>query len=107
MGGSFNPLFVILKENKLTGPNCIDWKRNLNLVLTAEEYKFMLTDVCPPMPVSDSSKEDLEAYQTWRKAYEMARCYILASMSNVLQHQHEHMVTSYDMMLNLKKMFSD
>ena len=37
MGGdSFNPLSVILKENKLTGPNYIDWKRNLNLVLTAE-----------------------------------------------------------------------
>ena len=48
MGGSFNPLSVILKENKLTGPNYIDWKKNLNLVLTAEEYKFVLTDVCPP-----------------------------------------------------------
>ena len=37
----------------------------------------------------------------------MARCYILASMSNVLQHQHEHMTTAYDMMLNLKEMFGD
>ena len=42
-GNSFNPLDVILKENKLTGPNYIDWKRNLNLVLTTQEYKFMLT----------------------------------------------------------------
>ena len=50
MGGSFNPLFVILKENKLTGPNYIDWKRNLNLVLTTEGYKFLLTDGCPPKP---------------------------------------------------------
>ena len=37
----------------------------------------------------------------------MARCYILASMSNVLQHQHEHMATAYDMMLNLKEIFGD
>ena len=37
----------------------------------------------------------------------MARCYILASMSNVLQHQHEHMAIAYDMMLNLKEMFRD
>ena len=37
----------------------------------------------------------------------MARCYILASMSNVLQHQHESMATSYDMMLNLKEMFGE
>ena len=47
------------------------------------------------------------AYQTWRKAGEMAWCYILASMSNVLQHQHEHMSTAYDMMMNLKEMFEN
>ena len=57
-----HPLAVILKENKLTGPNYIDWKRNLNLVLTAQEYKFVLTDVCSPTPGSDSLKEDVEAY---------------------------------------------
>ena len=106
-GGSFNPLFVILKENKLTGPNYIDWKRNLNLVLTAEEYKFVLTDVCPPPPDSDSSKEEVKAYQSWRKVDEMARCYKLASMSNILQHQHENMATAYDMMMNLKKIFGE
>ena len=37
----------------------------------------------------------------------MARCYILASMSNVLQHQHEPIATAYDMMLNLKEMFGE
>ena len=63
MGGSFNPLFVILKENKLTGPNYIEWKRNLNLVLTAEGYKYVLTDVCPPVLDSDSSQEEVELYQ--------------------------------------------
>ena len=83
-GASFNPLFVILKENKLTGPNYIDWKRNLNLVLTVEEYKFVLTDVCPPPLDSDSSKEEVEIYQHWKKVDEMARYYILASMSNIL-----------------------
>ena len=84
--GSFNPLSVILKENKLTGHNYIDWKRNLILVLTAQEYKFVLIDVCPSPPDSDSSKEEVKAYQSWRKADEMARCYILPSMSNILQY---------------------
>ena len=41
--GSFNPLAIILKENKLTEPNYIDSKMNLDIVLTAEEYKFVLT----------------------------------------------------------------
>ena len=62
-GGSFNPLFVILKENKLTGLNYVDWKRNLNLVFTAQEYKFVLTDVCRPPQDSNSSKEKVEDYQ--------------------------------------------
>ena len=82
-------------------------KRNLNLVLTAEEYKFVLTDVCPPPLDSDSSKEEVEAYRQWRKADKMAMCYILASMSNILQHQHENMAIAYDMMMNLKEMFGD
>lgn len=37
----------------------------------------------------------------------MARCYIMTSMSNILQHQHHAMEIAYDMMLNLKEMFSD
>ena len=37
----------------------------------------------------------------------MARYYILASMSNILQHQHENMATAYDMMMNLKEMFGE
>ena len=37
----------------------------------------------------------------------MARCYILAFMSNVLQHQHKFMATAYNIMLNLKEIFGD
>ena len=81
---SFNPLAIILKENKLTGPNYIDWKRNMDIVLTAESYKFVLTEACPDTPDGDSTPEEIEYHKKWVKADEMARCYILASMSNVL-----------------------
>ena len=37
----------------------------------------------------------------------MVRCYILASMSNILQHHYENMATAYDMMMNLKEMFGE
>ena len=53
---------VLVEVGILVGPNYIDWKRNLNLVLTVEEYKFVLTDVCPPPLDIDSSKEEVEAY---------------------------------------------
>ena len=84
MRGSFNPLSVILKENKLVGTNYIDWKQNLNLVLIVEDCNYVLTDLCPPAPDSISTPEDNEAYHKWCKADKIIHCYILASMSNVL-----------------------
>ena len=68
MGGSFNPLSVILKENKLTRPKYIDWKHNLNLVLTVEDCAFVLTDICLSPPNSISTPEEDAAYQKWQKA---------------------------------------
>ncbi|XP_057953978.1 uncharacterized protein LOC131148275 [Malania oleifera] len=41
---AFNPMVVILKENKLVEPNYIDWKRNLDTVLTVEECKYVLIE---------------------------------------------------------------
>ena len=40
---SFSPPVVILNQNKLTGSNDFYWKRNLDIVLTVEEHKYMLT----------------------------------------------------------------
>nr|XP_033513332.1 uncharacterized protein LOC117278006 [Nicotiana tomentosiformis] len=37
----------------------------------------------------------------------MAQCYILTSMSNVLQYQHQSMEPAYDILENLKEMFGD
>ena len=55
---AFNPLAVILKENKLIRPNYIDWKRNLDIVLTAEEYKFVLTEVCSQQTSEEATDEE-------------------------------------------------
>ena len=99
---TFNPLFTILKDNKLTRPNYIEWKRNLDIVLTAEEYKFYINE-----PQPDKHAESKEYYKQWNKADEMSRCYILAAMSGVLQHQHQSMPTASDMLYNLKELFGD
>ena len=89
------------------GTNYVDWKRNLNLVLTAEDCAFVLTEICPSPPDSISTPEEDAAYQKWQKADKMARFYILASMSNVLQQLHERMLTAYDILLNVKEMFGE
>ncbi|XP_058181228.1 uncharacterized protein LOC131299665 [Rhododendron vialii] len=107
MSSSFNPLSVILSQNKLVGPNYVDWKWNLNIVLTAEGYTYVLTENCPPLPTDESTDEERKKFKDWKKADEMAKCYILASMSNVLQHQHQSFGSASDIMLNLKEMFGE
>ena len=44
-------------------------------MLTEEEYKFVLIEVCPEQPGEGATDEKIQAY-------------ILASMSNVLRYQH-------------------
>ena len=60
-------------------------EKNLNLILTAEDCAFVLTEVCQPSPDSISTLEDDATYHKWQKTDKLAKCYILASISNVLQ----------------------
>ena len=43
MSSAFSPLATILTQNKLTENNFIDWKRNLDIVLTMEDHTYILT----------------------------------------------------------------
>ena len=47
---SFSQVIAIINKNKLTGSNYVDWKRNLDNVLTAEDDKYVLTQPCPSFP---------------------------------------------------------
>ena len=55
---SFSPFVTILNQNKLIGSNYVDWKRNLDIVLTAEEHKYVLTQSCPSFPSLDDPLEE-------------------------------------------------
>ena len=50
MSSRFSPLATILTQNKLTENNFIDWKRNLDIILTAEDHAYVLTTPCPEEP---------------------------------------------------------
>ncbi|MCQ7016895.1 retrotransposon gag domain-containing protein, partial [Clostridioides difficile] len=61
-----------------------------------------------PDPLTNAStEEERQAFQKWEKANSMARCYILGSISEVLQKQHEHMLLASEMMLSLKELFGE
>ena len=104
---SFNPLAIILNQNKLIGPNYVNWKRNLDIILTAEGYKYVLTKERPDLPVANTPRAYLERYEKWLKDNDMAHCYILALISSTLQHQLKYYLSGGDMILSLKKMFRE
>ena len=104
---SFSPLVTILNQNKLTGSNYVDWKRNLDIVLIAKEHKFVLNQPCPNFPSLDAPSGEKQQYDHWQKSNELAKCYILASISNVLQHQMQDVELASDIMLSLKEMFGE
>ena len=62
---SFSPLVAILNQNKLTGSNYVDWKRNLDIVLIVEEHKYVFSQSCPNFPSLDTLLEEKQQYDHW------------------------------------------
>ena len=67
----------------------------------------MLTQPCPNFPSLDAPLEEKQQYDCWQKSNEMAKCYIIASISNVLQHQMQDVELALNIMLSLKEMLGE
>ena len=88
-----NPLSTILEKNTLTGPNFTDWLRNLRIVLNSEKIGYILeTPVPNPLP-EGATEPQQTTFRKWEEDDMQTRCYMLASMNNELQRQHEKMGT--------------
>ncbi|KAL5561412.1 hypothetical protein UlMin_031159 [Ulmus minor] len=99
-------LSSILNQNKLTGDNFADWKKNLLIVLSFEKHKYVLEKDCPLVPKENVSSEESMAFYSWVNSNEITRCYMMASMNSVLQKQHEGYLNARDIMHNIEDMFS-
>ena len=51
----FSPLTTILTQNKLTGNNYVEWKRNLDIMLTAEDHIYVISTPCPPKLLANTT----------------------------------------------------
>ena len=80
-----NPILSLLATEKLTGENFVKWKSNMNIALLCDNYKFVLKEECPPEPAANATQIVQDAYDHWINANNKARCYLLASMSNVVR----------------------
>ena len=86
---SGNLLCSILGTNKLNGSNYEDWLRNLRIVFMSEKIAYVLENNIPLEPPADASDAEKQAYKKWLDDSPLAKCYMLASMTNELQRQHE------------------
>ena len=93
-------LCSILNANKLTGPNFIDWFRNIKIVLKQEKKAYILDDPIPREP-----NEERGAYRVHMKYLNLETCVMLASIAPNLQKQHEVM-NAQDIILNLRELFT-
>ncbi|KAL5545007.1 hypothetical protein UlMin_008791 [Ulmus minor] len=102
---SQDSLSSILNQNKLTGDNFVDWKRNLLIVLSFEKHKYVLEKECPPVPNENASSAESMAFDNWVNSNAITRCYMMASMNSVLQKQHERYINAREIMHNIEDMF--
>ena len=65
---SFNSLAIILNQNKLIGPNYVDRKRNMDTVLNAKGYKYILTEEHLDLSTVNASRLEREIYEKWHVA---------------------------------------
>ena len=72
-------LSSILNQNKLTGDNFADWKRNLLIVLSFEKHKYVLEKEYPPVTKENASSEESMVFDNWINSNEITRCYMMAS----------------------------
>ncbi|XP_012435442.1 uncharacterized protein LOC105762070 [Gossypium raimondii] len=92
------PLLNIPIKNKLNRNNYKEWKRSLIVVLSYEKVKIVLDSKC-------TLATQAEARKCWEEFDEIARCYILASMTNTLYKQLESCKTAKAILDKLEVMF--
>ena len=102
-----NPLLKILDTHRLTGPNFQVWYRNLRIVLDSERIGYVLKGPVPKSLSDESSPEERDTFQKWKDDNLKVRSYMLASMSDDLQTQHEDMQDASDVYLSLVDMFGE
>ena len=81
MSSAFSPLATILTQNMLTRNDFINWKRNLDIVLTVKDHAYVLTNPCPEEPAIGATATARHEFDKWRKSNGMARCNMLASIA--------------------------
>jgi len=71
----------ILEKEKLNGTNFIDWIRNLRIVLKQERKEYVLEKPIPPVPATNASHGEKDAYKKHSDDAVDATCLMLATIN--------------------------
>ncbi|GKB54192.1 hypothetical protein Tco_0904945 [Tanacetum coccineum] len=96
-------LLSVLRRERLTGPNYIDWMRNLRFTLRYENKEYVLDEQIPTID-DDSTQEEIEAHQKHYDDASKVSCIMASSMSLELQKTFKN-TWAYEMNQQLKEMF--
>ena len=94
----------ILEKDKLTGPNFLEWERNLRIVLRHEIQWYVLEEPLGEAPPTAASATARNAHQKHTNDLLDVGCLMFATMSLELQTGLMD-IGAYDMILKLKEMF--
>nr|GEW69107.1 zinc finger, CCHC-type [Tanacetum cinerariifolium] len=97
------------EKQKLTGPNFIDWYRQLRLVLSTEDKENYLEHPIPVAPIALPGQqvppEALIAHAAWVKRQKEVAVLMLLTMDLEIQRNLAHL-GAYDMLQELKALYS-
>ena len=107
--GNNSVLRSFFEKQKLTGPNFIDWYRQLRIILSAEDKENYLEHPIPTAPVATPGHlvlpEALAAHTAWVKESKDIAAFMLMTMDLEIQRNLTHL-GAYDMLQELKSMFA-
>lgn len=96
----------VLEKEKLTGPNFLDWERNLRIVLKQERKLYTLDYPVPNHPPVNAPQGAIDDYRKHSHDSLDVTCLMLATMSPNLQERFMD-VDAYHMIRMLEKMFQE
>ncbi|KAM1763668.1 hypothetical protein ACFX11_002989 [Malus domestica] len=101
-------LAKILNKHCLEGHNFPSWYRNVKILLTLEKIVYVLDKAPPHIPLGPEATEDERAkYDKHVEDDTHAKCYLLASMNEELQRQHEGMDSASSIILHLTELYGE
>ncbi|XP_042487142.1 uncharacterized protein LOC122067377 [Macadamia integrifolia] len=95
---------TLTKDYILTGPNYVDWRRNIKLLLTAEGLIYVIEDEKPSLP-DTMEGEEKAAYELFRQNNSKAKLLVLNSIDNTIKDSIKNLSFAKDMLEELKKLY--